>query len=205
MKRQLTYSLVRSRGFTLAEITVVVVIIGIIVAVSLPSMRNMAKNNRLRSSVREIMSLMKYARSEAVFNGRTTQVFLDTDGREFWVDLRTPDKKTGKYNPKDPKTTMERKRPLESNVFFNKVNALTANVLDGNVIAVDFFPDGTASPVMVNLANDQDVNYTIQVLKSTGLVELNKGDLDTVAAAKGELSYPLPDNYNAEYASGVSN
>lgn len=203
MKRRLTYSYSRQRAFTLAEIMVVVVIISVITAVSLPSLRGMAKNNRLRTSVRELMSLMKYARSEAVFNGRTTEVFLDTANREFWLDLRTPDPKTGKYDPRAPKASMERKRTLENEVFFASVNALNDNIIDGKIIAIDFFPDGTASPVMISLANAQDVSYTIEVLKSTGLVEMNKGDLETVAEEKGQLSYPLPPNYNEAYGSSA--
>ncbi len=199
------------RGFTLMEIIVVVIIIAIMFGVALPSLRGMRDNNRLRSTVRENMSLMKYARSEAVFNSRTTQVFLDVEKGEFWLDLRTPDEKTGRYNPKAPKTTMERKRKLEKNVFITEVNAMDNNILEnGKIIAIDFFPDGTASPTLITYQMEKKgddgeeaaTEYTIEVLKSTGLVEMNEGDLEKTQTAKSERTYPLPDNYYEGYEAG---
>ena len=195
------------QGFTLMEIIVVVIIIAIMMGVAFPTMRDMAENNRLRSSVREMMSLMKYARSEAVFNNRTTEIFIDTEKREFWLDLRTPDPKTGKYDPKAPKATMERKRQLEDKIWVKGANVLDQNILDNGVVAVDFFPDGTASPALITLAleksEEKETNYTIEVFKSTGMVELNEGDLEEVASAKAGMQYPLPDGYNDAY-SGIT-
>lgn len=188
------------RGFTLVEMVVVVIIMAVLFAVTLPSLRSTAKNNRLRSSVRELMSLMKYARTEAVFNGRTTEVFLSLEENQFWLDLRTPDPKTGRYNPKDKKSTMERKRDLEKQVSFKGIDALPGNILQNEkVIACDFYPDGTASPTLITLENDRDAVYTIEILKSTGMVELTQGTLETVQATSGARSYPLPENYNEGY------
>lgn len=190
----------RQRGFTLMELMIVVVIIAVMMAVILPSLRGVAENNRLRGSVRELMSLMKYARSEAVFNARTTEVFLDTEKRQYWLDLRTPDPKTGKYNPKGKRTTMERKRTLENDVWFPLVsNVQDSNVLDNGIIAVDFYPDGSASPCLITVGNSKNVNYTLEVLKSTGMIEMNQGDAEAVQEKKGSFEYPMPPNYDSGY------
>lgn len=189
----------RQRGFTLMELMIVVVIIAVMMAVILPSLRGVAENNRLRGSVRELMSLMKYARSEAVFNARTTEVFLDTEKRQYWLDLRTPDPKTGKYNPKGKRTTMERKRTLENDVWFGNVEAQNNNIIDGGIIAIDFYPDGSASPSLITVKNTKEVNYTLEVLKSTGMIEMNQGDVDAVKEKKGSFEYPMPPNYDSGY------
>ncbi len=181
------------------EIIVVVIIVAIMFTVMIPSMRSTAEGNRLRSSVRQVTTLMKYARTEAVFNGRTTQLFLDTKKHQFWMDLRTPDEKTGRYDPKKPKTNMERKRDLDTRVEFMEVNALEDNILKNGIIAFDFYPDGTASPGFISFTNGTPSVFTLEVLKSTGMVELNKGDLETVAAERGSVNYPLPPNYNNAY------
>lgn len=99
---------------------------------------------------------------------------------------------------------MERKRTLETRVFFKSANVLTQNILDNGVVAIDFFPDGTASPALITLANKGDANYTIEVYKSTGIVELNKGDLEEVQDAAGSLDYPLPPNYDDGYSASAS-
>lgn len=187
------------RGFTLIEIIVVVIIVAVMFAVMLPSLRSTAEGNRLRSSVRQVTTLMKYARTEAVFNGRTTEVFLDTKKHQFWMDLRTPDKKTGRYDPKKLKTNMERKRELDTRVIFHSVTAAPENILD-HIIAFDFYPDGTASPGLITFSNGNPTLYTLEILKSTGMVELKKGDLESVQAEKGSTAYPLPPNYNDAYS-----
>jgi type II secretion system protein H len=196
-------ALSRRRAFTLMEIMVVVVIVAVLFVVTLPSLRSVNDNNRLRSSMREIISLMNYARSEAVFNGRTTEVFLDTKKNEFWLDLRKPnEKRIGSSSSDKRKSTMERKRELEQNVQFEAINAIEKNILKNDVIAVDFYPDGTASPALITLKNTRDTRYTIEVFKSTGQVEISKTDLDTVALKSGAAAYPLPDNYYEGMAGG---
>lgn len=194
-------------AFTMVELVVVVIIIAVMFAVSLPTLRGVSKGNRLRSDVRELMNLMKYARTEAVFGARTTQVFLDTKKHQYWLDLRTPDPKTGRYNPRDLKTTMERKRDLESGVWFSAVTADEDNILKDGVIAFDFYPDGTASSGLISISNRKPDNpdaggaeYTLEVFPSTGMVELNDGDVETISADSGSKSYPLPDNYYGEYS-----
>jgi Tfp pilus assembly protein FimT len=189
------------------ELVVVVIIIAVMFAVSLPTLRGVSRGNRLRSDVREIMSLMKYARTEAVFNGRTTEVFIDTEKNQFWLDLRTPDKKTGRYNPKDLKSTMERKRDLESGVWFPGITADEKYILKNGIIAFDFYPDGTASSGLISLTNRnpdkpeaRGAEYTLELFPSTGMVELSEGDLDTVAANSGAKTHPLPDNYYENFS-----
>ncbi len=176
-----------------------VIIVAIMFAVMLPSIRSTAEGNRLRSSVRQVTTLMKYARTEAVFNGRTTQLFLDTEKHQFWMDLRTPDEKTGRYDPKKPKSNMERKRELDTRVRFESINAAPENILD-EIVAFDFFPDGSASPGLVSFTNGSPTLYTLEILKSTGMVELTKADLETVQAKSKETAHPLPPGYDDAYA-----
>lgn len=190
----------------MVELIVVVIIIAVMFAISLPTLRGVSEGNRLRADVRQLMNLMKYARAEAVFGSRTTQVFIDPHNKEFWLDLRTPDPKTGRYDPKALKSTMERKRRLEKSVWFSDINALEDNILKDDVVAFDFYPDGTASPGLIALSNRKagqssgGSDYTIEVSRSTGMVELNDGDLETVSAKTNSLSHPLPDDYYDNYS-----
>lgn len=180
-----------NRGFTLVEIMIVVIIVAVMFAVALPSLRGVNDNNRLRASVRELTNLMKYARTEAVFSGRTTEVFLDTEHHEFWLDLRRPVERGSEKK----KGSMERRRGLEKKVAFDAINAVEQNILKKGIIAVDFYPDGTASPTLISLKNDRETRYTVEVIRSTGQIEISKTDLDTVADRLASESYPLPMNY----------
>jgi type II secretion system protein H len=184
------------RGFTLLEIMTVIVIMGVMIAITMPSMKAMNEKNKLRSTARELIALMKYARSEAVFGHRMTEVFLDLDKRLYWMDLRTPDAKTGEYNPKAKKTQLEQKRELNNKISFDEVSVYDSNIVKGKLIAVDFYPDGSASPMLITLANLNGSKMTIEIIKSTGLTEVTPGTIEEkkALAAQDRATNPVYQN-----------
>ena len=92
------------RGFTLLELLVTISVLGVIMALGLPSMRDFLVGNRLSSNVNGFIGLVNYARSEAIvrnqdviicpkntstvacvststaWNTNDLQVFVDVDG-----------------------------------------------------------------------------------------------------------------------------
>lgn len=173
------------RGFTLMEIVIATVILGLLMAVAMPAMKGMNEKNKLRSDARELVSLIKLARTEAVFNERTTQIFLDLEKGQFWLDLREPTEK-GERRGKNDRKIVEQVRDLEPKIWFEETQVVQQNILKDNVIAIDFYPDGSASPTFITLANTsvrggegdgEGARMTIEVLKSTGQVELTPGTI----------------------------
>lgn len=90
-------------GFTLIELLVTLVVLGIIVAIGLPNLRDFLVSNRLTSDINSFIGLVNYARSEAIsrnqrviicpksnsanacqnsqfWNEYELQVFVDVDG-----------------------------------------------------------------------------------------------------------------------------
>lgn len=57
------------KGFTLLELTVVVMLISIVAGFALPGFTAVIRDNQLRSSANDFFSLVRYARAEAIRSG----------------------------------------------------------------------------------------------------------------------------------------
>lgn len=69
----------KRNGFTLLEVAVVVVVVGIVVAMAIPTMNQTAANQRLRDAGMSLAGALSLARSEAIRTGNIHIVFLQED------------------------------------------------------------------------------------------------------------------------------
>jgi prepilin-type N-terminal cleavage/methylation domain-containing protein len=66
-------------GFTLIETMVVVAIIAVLAALSVPSLQQWVQNQRAKSAIRSVATSLSRARSEAIRTGNNHIVFLQAD------------------------------------------------------------------------------------------------------------------------------
>jgi type IV fimbrial biogenesis protein FimT len=80
----------RSQGLTLIELVVVVVIVGIMASMAVPAMRNMRKDQQLRSSIRAVADSFSLARAHAIKTGNNViVVFQNASGSPPPASLAT--------------------------------------------------------------------------------------------------------------------
>jgi len=73
------------KGFTLIELTIVIALMMILYAIATPSLRNLAPSSRLKSSAREIQSILTYARDVAMTENTVYLVTFDLDEQRYWL------------------------------------------------------------------------------------------------------------------------
>lgn len=76
-----------SRGFTLIELIVVVVIVGIFAAIAMPSFSSMLHRSSVRAAADEFYDLLQYARAEAVTRGTIVNINAAVNTTQIVVAL----------------------------------------------------------------------------------------------------------------------
>lgn len=87
-----------NRGFSLLELIIVLVLIGLLLVVSVPTLRNSLIDDPLRSSGRKMIGYISGVRDKAVREQQPYLLYIDLDGNRLWY-LREADVKKEEVEP----------------------------------------------------------------------------------------------------------
>ncbi len=76
-----------ARGFTLLELILVMVIISAVLTMAAPSLRGFFASRKAHDAAAGILSLMRYARSQAITEGCNYRLNLDPDEGTYWLTM----------------------------------------------------------------------------------------------------------------------
>ena len=74
---------IQQQGFTLAEVIMVLAIIGILAAIAIPNFLSWLPNMRLKAAARDLYSSMQKARAEAIKTNRSHAIVFDTANNRY--------------------------------------------------------------------------------------------------------------------------
>ena len=123
----------RAAGVTLLELLVVLSLMGLIAAMTVPFLPSGVSNTELRGATREVAAGLRYARSGAVAARQETRLLLDLEQRTFRID-------------RDPRVHALPKE-LELKLF-----TAQRDLVDAKSGAIRFFPDGGSNGGRITLA-----------------------------------------------------
>ena len=127
-------------GFTLIELLVVLAMLAVLLAVVPPLLPNAVENAKVRSARRELISGLRFARSNAVISQRDVTFNLNVKGGAMTIagqelDLNLPDK---------VKLTLITAQQEQSSEY------------EG---AIRFYPDGSSTGGQISLRQGEHVSY----------------------------------------------
>ncbi|WP_355661989.1 GspH/FimT family pseudopilin [Halomonas salifodinae] len=80
-----------SRGFTLIELMVTIALVAVFATLAVPGFQQLMADNRRASEVNEILSVLSYARSEAVKRRENVTATITTSGTGWSVEVALSD------------------------------------------------------------------------------------------------------------------
>jgi prepilin-type N-terminal cleavage/methylation domain-containing protein len=155
---------VRGRGVTLLELVVVLTIVGTAMALTLPSFGRTLRRWRADGAVREVATLLRFARNQAVTRQMPLQVLVDRERRVYWVDA------ADLPTLADPEQAAERGirlSALPDGVGFGEAR-VGGLVQEADRVGIPFFPKGNSVGAELEILSGTRPAYRIVVEPVTG-------------------------------------
>lgn len=174
------------RGFTLIELMVVCVLVGVLTAIIIPEMTGTYEDSLLRSTGRELVNAFSLAYSQAVGHNRIQRVRLDSTSGKYFVETRVVKEAQQDWQPMDG-TGGEGKLDSRISVQIERLAADETSSTRGGLLnsseagssgepvpaeALEFYPDGTADAGKVILRDRAGFGLELRVNPITARVRI---------------------------------
>jgi general secretion pathway protein H len=148
-----------SSGFTLIELIVVLIIIGIATGLAGIYIGSSSDNLAIRTFTKDISAVLRYARNHSVAEKRVYHFAVDTEGGSYSLYSDSV-KEDG-----EPAASIERNIPDGLEVIVDNT--------DEEIYQIDFLPLGNSSGGLIEVRNEKAV-YIISVGRVTGRVDVER-------------------------------
>ena len=158
------------KGFTLIELTLVIVIIGILFALTIPYFPGLFAKTNLRVATRNLRGTLLYARYLAIAEGVNHRVNYDLEREEYWISKSEKDSLNSRDIYKELRTSLGRTRTLPRGVKIKNFTTPRGKFSQGRDYTT-FNPDGSAELSSLHLQNKEGNIWTVIIFKTTGRVK----------------------------------
>jgi prepilin-type N-terminal cleavage/methylation domain-containing protein len=162
----------RSKGFTLIELAMVIVVLGIMISLVIPTLGEMTGANLKRSS-RHLTGMIRFLRDDAEVKKREYRLRFDVPGGHYWAETQviTSDK-TVEF--KRVPSTISTEGELSGNTTFKGVRVVS----HPDDPFIRFTPDGWVEKTFIHLRDGNGKDFTLIVQPLNGDTELREGEME---------------------------
>jgi type II secretory pathway pseudopilin PulG len=164
------HSAFRNRGgFTLIELTVIIVILGVMLTLIIPRLAELGEAN-LKRSARHLTGMIRFLKDEAQARKETYRLRFDVTEGRYWVEKMTfLNDKTVEFRRFSSEMATE--GTLEGQTTFRDIKV--ASHPDDPYI--QFSTNGWVEHAVIHLRNSEGLDFTLVVNPLTGNAELREG------------------------------
>ncbi len=157
----------RRDGFTLIELTVVLVLVGVIFLVTFPNLAGLFSGRRLIGFSRQLAGALDYARARAVIEKSPRTFFIDREKGEY--SIRKKKENVEDYYREEEEVVKRWKIP--EGIKVGRIQMET-RVTEGFESVIRFYPRGNSNGATIPLETEQGDRVEILVKPYTGRAEI---------------------------------
>jgi prepilin-type N-terminal cleavage/methylation domain-containing protein len=160
-------------AFTLIEIMVVVGIMGLILAMGIPSIYHMWHKESLQKTTNDIIELCGRARAQAIMRGEVAEIVIRPQARRVEIVGAPPPRETGlpRQSTEQTLTTSGAASSVQwaETIGLEMLDVNLSEYKEADFARVRFFPNGTSDELTLILRSDQNEWRKISLEITTGL------------------------------------
>lgn len=173
----------RRAGFTLFEVTVVIVIIAVLASMVMPRMKGSFQSARLKEGARGVAGFLRFARNTAVLREKPCEIRFNLDKDQYWIVLLDSNleewKEPRRQENKNKKLLgigedVAGVRTLPKDVHFLAMYS-GAPLTEKGLPRVIYYPDGSATPATIVIEGTKKAALNIEVYQTTGIAHVEPG------------------------------
>ena len=162
------------RGFTLIELIVVMVLIGVTMAFALPHLSSFVFSDPLKLATRKLTLLVTQTSRLAVRTSRPYQLKYDSSTRGFEV-LAVDEKETERENAVNDESNHLPTLQLPDSVLLKDISFAAAEEKISGSFSLRFSEKGYLEPCLIHLQNQSGDEMTLKLSPFVGHVTLHQG------------------------------
>ena len=168
------------QGFTLVEVLLVIVLIGVVLVLAVPSIRDNLIGDNLKKASRQFIGLERKLRGEAVRDQIDYILCLDLPNSAYWV-------LASDMTPEKQDEIKKRPQHLPSDVVILDVVGENNKKQSADEAKIKFGKNNICSPAVIHLAHEED-RMTIVINPFLGVIDIYDKYVDVSATGSGQSS-----------------
>lgn len=161
-----------NRGFSFIELTVVLVLMGLSIALIAPSLSRFSTSVELKASAQKVGAILRNYRSEAINKGRAYRVLFDSNRMEVRCQPVAEDEAQEEGEQRNARET--KTYSLPPGIQMKEIDTESARY-PSDLPAIEFYPNGGSNGGKIHLDARDHQGYRIRVHFLTGSVTIEKG------------------------------
>lgn len=172
----------RNAGFTLIEITAVVIIIGMVASIAIVRLDGMLPSTRTESAARQLLAQLDFARTQSIAKAQEYDVVFDFDEQRYAI--RIPFDEDGKIVRDREERDLLSWHYFEHGTYLRGLIDTRGELRTEGQYALTYNPLGTAREIYVYLSATMadeslgDYELTVRVLALTGIASVFQGHIE---------------------------